>query len=101
LSLTGPRLAAARSRRRLPGAFLVVAVAFTPAQTPSRVWFGAIGAGALVGLVVTSVWRQRLRLSDEVWQILHAVRHVYMTRIALVTTVLLVLACLAFAAIQN
>ena len=28
-------------------------------------------------------------------------RHVYMTRIALVTTVLLVLACLAFAAVQN
>jgi hypothetical protein len=28
-------------------------------------------------------------------------RHIYMTRIALVTTVLLVLACLAFAAIQN
>ena len=28
-------------------------------------------------------------------------RHVYMTRIALVTTVLLVLACLAVAAIQN
>jgi hypothetical protein len=29
------------------------------------------------------------------------VRHVYMTRIALATTVLLALACLAFAAIQN
>jgi len=29
------------------------------------------------------------------------VRHVYMTRIALVTTVLLVLSCLAFASIQN
>jgi hypothetical protein len=28
-------------------------------------------------------------------------RHVYMTRIALATTVFLVLACLAFAAIQN
>jgi len=28
-------------------------------------------------------------------------RHIYMTRIAVVTTVLLVLACLAFAAIQN
>lgn len=28
-------------------------------------------------------------------------RHVYMTRIALATTVLLVLICLAFAAIQN
>jgi hypothetical protein len=29
------------------------------------------------------------------------VRHTYMMRIALATTVLLVLACLAFAAIQN
>jgi hypothetical protein len=29
------------------------------------------------------------------------VRHIYMTRIALATTVLLMLACLAFAAIQN
>lgn len=28
-------------------------------------------------------------------------RHIHMTRIALATTVLLVLACLAFAAIQN
>jgi hypothetical protein len=28
-------------------------------------------------------------------------RHIYMTRIALATTALLVLACLAFAAIQN
>jgi hypothetical protein len=28
-------------------------------------------------------------------------RHIYMTRIAIATTVLLVLACLAFAAIQN
>jgi len=29
------------------------------------------------------------------------VRHVYLTRIALITSVLLLLACLAFAAIQN
>jgi hypothetical protein len=29
------------------------------------------------------------------------VRHVYLTRIALATSVLLLLACLAFAAIQN
>ena len=28
-------------------------------------------------------------------------RHIYMTRIALATTVLLLLACLAFAAVQN
>jgi hypothetical protein len=30
-----------------------------------------------------------------------AVRHVYMTRIALATSLVLLLACLAFAAIQN
>jgi hypothetical protein len=29
------------------------------------------------------------------------VRHIYLTRIALITSVLLLLACLAFAAIQN
>jgi hypothetical protein len=29
------------------------------------------------------------------------VRHIYLTRIAIATSVLLVLACLAFAAIQN
>ena len=62
--------------------------AFTPAQTPSRVWFGAIGAGALVALVVTSVWRQRLRLSYEVWQILHAVLAVVAVLAALVHVLL-------------
>jgi len=62
--------------------------AFTPAQTPSRVWFGAIGAGALVALVVTSVWRQRLRLSYELWQILHAVLAVVAVLAALVHVLL-------------
>jgi len=46
---------------------------FTPAETPSRVWFGAVAAAALVVLVATSVWRRRMRLSYEIWQILHAV----------------------------
>jgi predicted ferric reductase len=46
---------------------------FTPAETPSRVWFGAIATAALVVLVATSIWRRRMRLSYEVWQILHAV----------------------------
>jgi predicted ferric reductase len=46
---------------------------FTPSNTPARVWFGGIAAAALVVLVVSSVWRGRLRLSYEVWQILHAV----------------------------
>lgn len=47
--------------------------AFTPTETPSRVLFGALAAAALVLLVATSVWRQQLRLSYEVWQLLHAV----------------------------
>lgn len=62
---------------------------FTPAETPSRVWFGAIATGALVLLVVTSVWRRRLRLSYEVWQILHAVLAVVAV-VAAVVHVLLV-----------
>jgi predicted ferric reductase len=44
----------------------------TSSDTPPRVWVGAIAAGALVVLVATSMWRQRLRLSYEVWQVLHA-----------------------------
>ncbi|HEX5970238.1 MAG TPA: ferric reductase-like transmembrane domain-containing protein, partial [Intrasporangium sp.] len=46
---------------------------FAPSNTPARVWFGAAAAAALVVLVASSVWRRRLRLSYEVWQILHAV----------------------------
>ncbi len=46
---------------------------FTPSDTPAVVVVGAIAAGALVVLVATSVWRRRLRLSYEVWQVLHTV----------------------------
>jgi predicted ferric reductase len=46
---------------------------FTPSDTPARVWVGGIAAAALVVLVATSVWRRRLRLSYELWQILHTV----------------------------
>uniref|UniRef100_UPI0033654FA7 ferredoxin reductase family protein n=1 Tax=Intrasporangium sp. TaxID=1925024 RepID=UPI0033654FA7 len=46
---------------------------FTPSNTPARVLVGAVAAAALVILVVSSVWRRRLRLSYEVWQVLHAV----------------------------
>lgn len=41
--------------------------------TPGLVWFGALAAGALVVLVATSVWRGRLRLSYELWQLVHTV----------------------------
>ncbi len=46
---------------------------FTPSDTPAVVVVGAIAAGALVVLVATSVWRRRVRLSYEVWQVLHTV----------------------------
>ena len=61
---------------------------FTPAETPSRVWFGAVAAAALVVLVATSVWRRRMRLSYEIWQILHAVLAVIAVVAALVHVLL-------------
>jgi predicted ferric reductase len=64
------------------------AKSFTPAETPSRVWFGAIAAGALVLLVGTSIWRRRLRLSYEIWQVLHAVLAVIAVVAALVHVLL-------------
>lgn len=39
--------------------------AFTPSETPARVLFGAVAAGALAVLVATSVWRRQFRLSYE------------------------------------
>lgn len=62
--------------------------AFTPRETPSRVLFGALGAAALVLLVVTSVWRRQLRLSYELWQVLHAVLAVTAVVAALVHVLL-------------
>jgi predicted ferric reductase len=61
---------------------------FTPAETPSRVWFGAVAAAALVVLVVTSVWRRQLRLSYELWQVLHAALAVIAVVAALVHVLL-------------
>ena len=61
---------------------------FTPAETPSRVWFGAVAAAALVVLVATSVWRRQMRLSYEMWQILHAVLAVIAVVAALVHVLL-------------
>lgn len=45
---------------------------FDLAQTPWRVRFGVIAVVALVALIVSSVWRSRLRLSYESWHVLHA-----------------------------
>jgi predicted ferric reductase len=61
---------------------------FTPAETPSRVWFGVVAAAALVVLVATSVWRRQMRLSYEVWPILHAVLAVIAVVAALVHVLL-------------
>ena len=40
---------------------------------PALVWFGMAAALALIAVVVTSVWRLRLRLSYELWHALHTV----------------------------
>jgi predicted ferric reductase len=61
---------------------------FTPAETPARVLFGAVAAAALVVLVASSVWRRQLRLSYELWQILHAVLAVVAIAAALVHVLL-------------
>jgi predicted ferric reductase len=63
-------------------------MSFTPAETPSRVWFGVVAAAALVVLVATSVWRRQMRLSYEMWQILHAVLAVIAVVAALVHVLL-------------
>ena len=40
---------------------------------PLLVWFGMAAMFALVVLVVTSLWRKLLRLSYEVWHVIHSV----------------------------
>ncbi len=42
-------------------------------HAPLLVWFGMAALFALVVLVVTSVWRRRLRLSYEAWHVIHTV----------------------------
>ena len=48
----------------------------TPAKAvaaPALVWFGMAALLALIVLIVSSVWRGRLRLSYEAWHIIHTV----------------------------
>jgi predicted ferric reductase len=59
------------------------------ADTPSRVRFGVAATVALLALIASSLWRKRLRLSYEVWHVLHAVLAVVAIAAAL-THVLLV-----------
>lgn len=64
-------------------AFVLVHVAFSTRwhavptsaalRAPALVWFGVAAAAAVVLLVVTSLWRRWLRLSYEVWHVLHTV----------------------------
>jgi predicted ferric reductase len=53
-------------------------------RAPALVWFGVAAAAAVVVLVVTSVWRRRLRLPYEVWHIAHTVLAVIAVVCALV-----------------
>src|SRR5262245_22451668 len=48
----------------------------TPAKAiaaPALVWFGMAAMLALIVLIASSVWRQRLRLSYELWHLIHTV----------------------------
>jgi predicted ferric reductase len=48
----------------------------TPAKAlaaPLLVWFGMAALLALIVLIVTSLWRRALRLSYEVWHVIHTV----------------------------
>jgi predicted ferric reductase len=42
-------------------------------RAPALVWFGVAAAAAVILLVITSVWRRRLRMSYEVWHVTHTV----------------------------
>lgn len=44
---------------------------FTPGETPALVVVGGVAVAALLLLMVTSLWRRGLRLSYELWQVLH------------------------------
>ena len=49
---------------------------FTPGRAltaPALVWLGMAALLALVALIVSSVWRRRLRLSYETWHVAHTV----------------------------
>jgi predicted ferric reductase len=57
-------------------------------DTPWRVRFGVAALLALVALVTTSIWRRRLRLSYEVWHVLHGLLAVTCVGTALVHVLL-------------
>jgi predicted ferric reductase len=52
-------------------------------SAPNRARFASGAVVALLLLVVTSIWRQRLRLSYEAWQVLHGILAVLIVTLAL------------------
>lgn len=58
--------------------------ALSPSDTPALVVVGGVAVAALLLLIATSVWRRRLRLAYEVWQVLHSVLAVVVVVAALV-----------------
>ncbi|MGW3342688.1 ferredoxin reductase family protein [Nonomuraea rubra] len=67
-----------------PGVF----AAFAVTELPWRARFAVLAVLALLVLVVTSAWRRRLRLSYEVWQVLHTVMATLAVTAALVHVLL-------------
>lgn len=56
--------------------------------SPLRAKFAVLSVVALVVLIVTSLWRQRLRLSYQTWQFLHAILALTVVTAAMVHVVL-------------
>ncbi|MEV0996961.1 ferric reductase-like transmembrane domain-containing protein [Nonomuraea sp. NPDC050202] len=65
-----------------------VIAAFPLTELPWRARFAVLAVLALLVLMVTSVWRRRLRLSYEVWQVLHTVTATLAVTAALVHVLL-------------
>jgi predicted ferric reductase len=58
-------------------------------DAPWRSRFSVISTVALLALIATSVWRQRLRISYETWQLWHSILAVVIVAAALVHAVLI------------
>lgn len=54
-----------------------------PVTAPWRARFAVAATICLIALVVTSVWRKRLRIKYEVWQVLHGVLSIAVVGLAL------------------
>jgi predicted ferric reductase len=54
-----------------------------PLTAPTRAVYGVISLLALIGLVVTSIFRQELNLKYEIWRLLHTILAVVMVLLAM------------------